>query len=295
MILKRIKEKMTNIFNDFDPYIWKKDMQYIYEVEKIISKACGDKKVGTYVGKYVILCLVEYFDFDIQIQKYHQKYLIHKKDFERCSILKKKYSTCVEYTPRIGSERTEFYNNFWHCDRNFNNRNFLFACMLDQVKTAKDNLYDKVNYLMKKRNNMIYMLIHFKHFLINNLQSNKSIKEIYIIPTYEAYEKFFFQTFNTLPIEISTLICNYSFNKKSKYIFRNNFTIDTNIFNHYMKVLRTYNLCCKCCTKKSCIKYLHTNSIITLVDGSSYIYNWQYTKLKKKFGLSTKPFKEPWE
>ena len=167
--------------------------------------------------------------------------------------------------------------------------------MLDQVKTAKDNLYNKVNYLMKKRNNMIYMLIHFKHFLINNLQSNKSIKETYIIPTYEAYEKFFFQTFNTLPIEISTLICNYSFNKKSKYIFRNNFTIDTNIFNHYMKVLRTYNLCCKCCTKKSCIKYLHTNSIITLVDGSSYIYNWQYSKLKKKFGLSTKPFKEPWE
>ena len=104
---------MTNFFNDFDPYIWKKDMQYIYEVEKIISEACGHKKVGTYVGKYVILCLVEYFDFDIQIQKYHQKYLIHKKDFERCSILKKKYSTCVEYTPRIGSERTEFYNNFW--------------------------------------------------------------------------------------------------------------------------------------------------------------------------------------
>ena len=80
---------MTNIFNDFDPYIWKKDLQYIYEVEKIISEACGHKKVGTYVGKYVILCLVEYFDFDIQIQKYHQKYLIHKKDFERCTILKK--------------------------------------------------------------------------------------------------------------------------------------------------------------------------------------------------------------
>ena len=32
---------MTNIFNDFDPYIWKKDLQYIYEVEKIISEACG--------------------------------------------------------------------------------------------------------------------------------------------------------------------------------------------------------------------------------------------------------------
>ena len=189
---------MTNIFNDFDPYIWKKDLQYIYEVEKIISEACGHKKVGTYVGKYVILCLVEYFDFDIQIQKYHQKYLIHKKDFERCSILKKKYSTCVEYTPRIGSERTEFYNNFWHCDRklntisnynNHNNRAFLFACMLDQIKTTKDNLSNKVNYFIKKRNNIIYMLIHFKHFLINNLQSNKSIKETYIIPTYEAYEK----------------------------------------------------------------------------------------------------------
>ena len=154
---------MTNIFNDFDPYIWKKDMQYIYEVEKIISKACGDKKVGTYVGKYVILCLVEYFDFDIQIQKYHQKYLIHKKDFERCSVLKKKYSTCVEYTPRIGSERTEFYNNFLHCDPKFNNRNFIFACMLDQVKTAKDNLYNKVNYLMKKRNKIALDLFSKKY------------------------------------------------------------------------------------------------------------------------------------